>query len=69
MIRTCAPDAVVACHKSGAIARRGDMDYPFLSPCKDSPIRVPFGTVEFLLQALEIDRECARGELPMLDPN
>lgn len=69
MLSACAPDAEIVCHKSGVIAKRGDMDYPYLSPCDDGPIRVPIGTVLFLLQALEIDGDCARGELTELDPN
>lgn len=69
MLRVCARDAEIVCHKSGVIAKRGDMDFPHLSPCEHGPIRVPYGTVLFLLQALEVDGECASKELTELDPN
>lgn len=70
MLRACAPDATVSCHESGAIARRNGLEFPFLPPCAEAHmIRVPLGTVELLVEALEINRECACGELPILDPN
>ena len=69
MLRACAPDGIVSCHGSGAIARRNGSEFPFLPPCEGREIRVPLGTVELLIGALAIDRECASGELPVLDPN
>ena len=69
MLRACAPDVTVNCYESGAIARRNDSEFPFLPPCEGHAIRLPLGTVELLLEALEINRECACRELPILDPN
>ena len=68
MLSTCAQDVVVNCHESGAIAKQGDFDYPWLPRC-DGPMMIPLGTVELLINTFDIDRECARGEVPMLDPN
>lgn len=70
MLRTCDSDVLINCHASGAIARKGDVDYPYLPSCKGTPVlHVPLGTVIFLIETLDVDRECAGAELPMLRSN
>lgn len=68
MLRACAPGVTVRGHEGGAVASLDDVDSIFLPPC-DRTIHVPLGAVELLIERFDIDRECARAEIPMLNSN
>lgn len=67
MLHACVPGIEIREHSSGHIAQQDGLDFPFLPPLGGA--MVPLGTVELLIRTFGIDRDCARGEVPMLDPN